>query len=113
MKYLEIKKLLADNGLECSISLDIVGSLMASLCSVDEEVSDDYFVALCGYIRHIWDHINHSYTQLVADIVVDCVYHCFGYSQCEDIQLGYYDLVDLKETDKVIEVFCDKYYDAE
>lgn len=109
MNYLEIKKLIKDNGLELSISLDIASCVCAA--TSDNEINDDEFVMLCNYVRNIWDDVEKAYTQLIADVVVDCFRHCFDYWQCRDINLSYDDLKHLNKIDDVINAYYNKYYE--
>lgn len=116
MLYLQIRDLLKKEGLGCSINLEIVDCVISSLTAVYEEdaiENDRYFEAICDYVRYVWDNVNKTYTQLIADVVVDCIYHCFGYYQCKDVQLSYEDLKEHKQVDKIVDIYLDKYYDCE
>ncbi len=111
MTYLEIRNLLKQNHLEDSISLDIVSAVS---CTVPENVTDEEFEILCRYVRHIWDRCERTYTQLIADVVIDCVYHCYNYYQCDSINLTFDDMKNYYTpvSDDVIEAYLSKYYDC-
>ena len=101
MNYCEIKDLLIKNNLETSISLDVVSCVMASL---PEEVSDKDFDLICKYVRFVWDNVEKTYTQLIADVVVDCIYHCFNYWECNDINLNLNELKFNREDPTYLQV---------
>ena len=90
MNYIQIKDLLVKLELNDSIALDIVSSVM---CALPEEVSDEDFTKICQYVRFVWDDVERTYTQLVADTVIDCIYHNYEYSECDDIHLDLNNLV--------------------
>jgi len=106
MTYKNIRKLLVDNGLDCSIDLDVASSVSACLYGV--AVSDEDFTKICCYVRHILDEVDRGYTQLVADIVCDCLLGLFEYENStkityEDMENGTYD-------DEIVAQFYDMFY---
>lgn len=106
MTYLDIKKILEENNIDASIAVDIVSAVQ---CSLPQKVEDDLFVALCEYVRYIWDNVERAYTQLIADVVIDCYFHCYNYYCCDNINLTIDDLKNKNKTDAVIEAYCIKY----
>ena len=110
MTYLEIRDLIIEKGLETSISLDIVSCVIASLPG---PVSDENFTEICKYVRFLWDDVEKTYTQLIADVVVDCIYHCFDYWECKDINLDLNNLEFNHEDNIYLQVrdaYLTKYY---
>lgn len=77
MTYTEIRKLLVDNELDCSIDLEIVGCVCASISGI--KVSNKVFVRICECVRKVWDELEKPCTQTIADIVVDNIYNCYEY----------------------------------
>jgi len=112
--YLEIRDLLKENGLGCSISLDVVSCIMASVDASGHEVTDKEFETLCNYTRYIWDKTGNScFTQMIADVVVDCIWHCFDYYQCRNINLTFEDMEQCGLVyEEVIDAFLNRYYDV-
>lgn len=110
MTYLEIRDLLKQNNLDCSISLDIVSAVSSSL---QEDVTDEEFEILCRYVKFIWNKCECAYTQLIADVVIDCVYHCYNYYQCDSIHLTFDDMKEYPFIyEDVIDAYLSKYYDC-
>ncbi len=114
MTYIEIRDLLQKNGIKASISLDIVSCVQASLWSVDKPITDEDFTAICNYVRAVWDNVDKTYTQLIADVVVDCIYHCFDYYECKKIKINMKKIneqLNDETFDKVVQAYLNKYYD--
>lgn len=111
LSYIEIRNIFKATGLDVSIRPDIVSAVIASLESVDEPVSDDMFVAICSYVYNMWTKADTGYVQLMADVVVNCIYHCFEDSFCSKITLTYEDLCSLNHyRDTVMDAYLEKYY---
>lgn len=106
MNYIEIRNLLRENKLECSIELDIASCVS---CCVDNALDDETYRLICVYTRAIWDKADKSYTQLMADIVCDCALDC-GYGYRSKIKLTKNDLVKHNKLDKIIDLFLDRYW---
>lgn len=111
MNYLDCRKIIEENDLELSIPMEIALCVSASISGVEGEVPNEMFSAICGYVRAVWDKVERTYTQLIADIVVDCVYHCFDYYQCKHTTLNFYQLLNLDLLDEIISIYYDKYND--
>lgn len=106
MTYTEIRHLLIANNLDCSIDLDIASCV--SNC-VGLNVDDNTFRLLCSYVRHIFDNVEKTYTQLIADIVCDC-YAELEYEYRFKCKLTKKDLEEYNHDDKIIEIYLDRYY---
>lgn len=107
MKYIEIKKLLEQNNIK-EIDTDIVVSVKSAL--YDDKISDELFNEICSYTRAVWDKVDKGYTQLVADIVCDCLQDC-GYGYRSKLKLTKRDLQQFNKIDKVVDIFYDKYWE--
>lgn len=106
MKYNEIAKLIKSNNLNL-IDLDITTSVLACVGN-DKRITDEIFDQLCSYTRTIWDKVDKGYTQLVADIVVDCfINNEYGYRQY--CKLTKKDLKEHNKIDEIIDIFCNNY----
>lgn len=101
MTYVEIRKLLEENELNCSISLEIVGCVCASLY-YNKKIRNDSFAKICECVREVWNNVEHPCTQTIADIVVDNVYNCHEYWNRKPMKLC--DLCDN------IDTILDQYY---
>lgn len=106
MKYNEIKKIIQNNNISL-IDLDISTSVLACVGN-DKRITDEIFDLLCSYTRKVWGSVDKGYTQLVADIVVDCyIDNSYGYhTYCK---LTKKDLKEHNKLDKIIDIFCSNY----
>lgn len=109
MNYIELRNLFKNNCIEVSVAAEIALCVSASVSGL--KVDDKEFTAICSYVRAVWDKVEKTYTQLIADVVVDCVYHCFGYYQCNDITLTKDELDNRVLIDEVVQAYLDRYYD--
>lgn len=109
--YLEIRELLRKNDISCSIALDIVSCVEASVNASGHKVSDEEYEIICNYVRGIWDDVDKTYTQLIADIVVDCIWHCFEFYTCQNIELTFEEMKNHDKCEEVTQAYLDKYYD--
>lgn len=109
--YLEIRELLRKNEINCTIALDIVSCVESSVNASGYEVTDEEYRIICNYVRGIWDDVEKTHTQLIADVVVDCIWHCFKYYQCQNIELTFEDMKNEEKCEEVRQAYLDKYYD--
>jgi len=104
MTYAQIRKILIDNDLECSISLDIASCVSA--CVKGEQVNDELFTDLCRYVRRIWDDIEKPNTQQIADVVCDAVLHLYEYHN--NIELTREELRNGERTEEIVKVYFER-----
>lgn len=103
MEYVEIRKLLEENELDCSISLEVASCVCATLTSLpNKKIRNDSFAKICECVRKVWNNIKHPCTQTIADIVVDNIYNCYEYWNRKPMKLC--DLCDN------IDAILDQYY---
>lgn len=107
MKYNEIKTILTQHNIT-DIDVDIVSCVNASLY---KRVSNKTYNKLCSFVKWVWDKVDKGYTQLIADIVVDCYQNC-GYGYREKLKLNSKDLESYEKRDKVIDIFYDRYWEC-
>ena len=117
--YLEIREILKKNKLENSVSIDIVLAVESAIGCSGHTVTEEEYETICAFTRCIWNEVDKTYTQLLADIVVDCLWHCYNFYQCAKINLTFEDMNKVnacnKEYDKILKTvimaYLDKYYE--
>ena len=100
-------KLLKENEIT-NIEADIVSCVSASL---NRKVQNKTFERLCSFVKWVWNKVDKGYTQLIADIVVDCYQNC-GYGYRDKLKLTLKDLDDYEKRDEVINLFYDRYWEC-
>lgn len=108
MLYSDILKELDKTSIDYKHNINLEIALCVN-CSLPVKAHEKTFNALCNYVQEIWYKVDQAYTQLIADVVVDCYYKCYEYTPT--ITLTMNDLLTLNKIDDVTQAYLDKYYE--
>lgn len=112
-EFVKIRKVLKANNLEPTRTLDIVLATECALAKSCTTVEDDEFGLICEYIDEAYEMADAYDIQLMADIVVDCIWHKIGYYQCDDINLTSEEITNKERIDEIVEAYGDRHYEEE
>lgn len=110
-EFVKIRRILKANGLEPTRTLDIVLATECALAKSCTTVEDGEFGLICEYVDEVYDMADLYDVQLMADIVVDCIWHKIEYYQCDDINLTSEEIANKERIDEVVEAYSDRYYE--
>ena len=110
-EFVKIRKILKANNLEPTRTLDIVLATECALAKSCTTVEDDEFGLICEYVDEVYEMADSYDVQLMADIVVDCIWHKIEYYQCDDIDLTSKEIANKERIDEVVEAYSDRYHE--